>query len=80
METTENFSAEMECENFVDYTMMFWIHPRYQCSLNNDSLGTSFMIYFSARLMVLWVGMLTPDWICSNAGKMLDASSEYGKI
>ena len=32
METTEIFSAEMECEIVVDDTMMFWIHSIYQCS------------------------------------------------
>ena len=32
METTEDFSAEMECEIVVDDMLMFWIHPRYQCS------------------------------------------------
>ena len=65
----------MECEIVVDDTMMFGIHPRYQCS-SQYQVSCGFF-YVIARLVVLWVGILAPDWICSNAGKILDASSEF---
>ena len=42
METTENSSAEMECEIVVDDTMIFWIHLRYQCSSQEQLSWGSF--------------------------------------
>ena len=57
----------------------FGLIPDTNVHLDNKSLGASFMLYFSARLVVFQVCTSTPDWVCSNARDILEASNGFGK-